>query len=479
MVLTVDIGTSVFKTAIWDFNGNRIAFAASKLVINSSDSLYYEADSNQWIEAFEDCCGVLSGTIKLSTIDAVVICGNGPSLTPTIGEPNFSKSGLSIQAAPVRLWLDKRAACRQVSAIIGGYVDPCFLLPKALDIKINEPLFYDKTKYFLGCPEFLAYALTGEARTVFPSDGFDRWFWTEKTLEQLGLEKEKFPPFIRPGENFGGLSVQAASYFGLNPGIPVICGGPDFFAAILGCGVIKPGQACDRCGTSEGINACTETRILNDRFMSYGHPIKPYWNLSGIISTAGKAVEWACNILGIKSYNLFFKAAETSPAGAGGLVFLPYLAGERLFADNTAQPLQIGGTFSGLNLSTGQGELARSVLEGINFAILDIIFEMEKAGAGINELCVAGGIFTNKLLNQIKADILQRPVIVPQQKEAELMGLALIGSCYCGKYSSFEEAASTLVKTDKTFLPCRQKTDLYNNLFLRYHKLKENLLFRG
>jgi xylulokinase len=377
---------------------------------------------------------------------------------------------LAVLAAPARLWLDRRAvkAAEQVSELMGGFVDASFYLPKALDIKINEPQLYEKTKYFLGCPELLAFALTGEARTVFPSDGFDRWFWTDSILERLDLDKEKFPSFIRPGEIFGGLAPAVASHFGLRPDIPVISGGPDFFAAILGSGVIKPGQVCDRAGTSEGINACTENRIDDKRLMSYSHPVKPYWNLSGIVSTTGKAIEWACNLLGV-AYDDFFALAETAQSGAGGLVCVPYLAGERAPVWNPSAR----GVLRGLSLSSGRPEFARAVLEGICFAIRDVITVMESAGAVINELRVAGTLSCSDRLNQMKADITQKPVLVPQQKEAELLGLAIIGSCTLGKYVSFASAAQALVRIEKTYQPDRTNIALYDDLFDEYRKTKE------
>jgi xylulokinase len=259
-----------------------------------------------------------------------------------------------------------------------------------------------------------------------------------------------------------------AARFGLTPDIPVISGGPDFFAAILGAGVVKPGQACDRAGTSEGINVCTEKRIDDKRLMSYGHPVKPFWNLSGIVSTTGKAIDWGRDLLGI-SYDEFFVLAETAQAGAGGLVFLPYLAGERAPVWNPAAR----GVLRGLSLSSGRAEFARAVLEGICFAIRDIITVMEESGAVVNELRIAGTVSGSDRLNQMKADITQKPVLVPHQKEAELLGLAIIGSCTLGKFSSFSEAANGFVRIEKTFQPNEKNYALYDNLFEEYQKMKE------
>jgi len=477
VLLTVDIGTSNFKSALWDYNGNQIACAAKPLSINLNDRLRHEAESGQWLKAFEDCCRTL-GTHghragSLAQIDAVVISGNGPSLTPVLASRG---PDLCVPAAPARLWLDRRAvrAAEQVSALLGGYVDASFFLPKALDIKLNEPQLYEKTNYFLGCPELLAYALTGEARTVFPSDGFERWFWNDSILDRLDLDREKFPPFIRPGDTFGALAPHIAACFGFRPGIPVISGGPDFFAAILGSGAVKPGQVCDRAGSSEGINTCTEKRITDERLMSYSHPVKPYWNLSGIISTTGKAIEWARDFLGLETHDDFFALTQTAGAGAGGLVFLPYLAGERAPVWNPSAR----GILSGLSLSTGRPEYARSVLEGICFAIRDVIDVMEESGAVVNELRVAGGASVNALLNQAKADITGKQILVPQHKEAELLGLAIIGAYALGKFTSFSEAAASLVRIEKAYQPNGNNTALYDDLFGEYRKLR-NMSLNG
>ena len=471
MLLAIDIGTSLFKSAVWDFEGNRIAFAAVPLSISLSDGLRHEADSAQWLQAFEDCCRTLGTKTPLAAVEAVVISGNGPSMTPVFGAPELTANGLHISAAPARLWLDRRAvqAAEQVSALLGGFVDASFYLPKALDIKTNEPQLYEKTKYFLGCSELLAYALTGEARIVFPSDGFERWFWNDTVLDHFSLDREKFPRFIRPGEIYGVLAPSLAAHFGFTAGTPVISGGPDFFAAILGTGVIQPGQVCDRAGTSEGINVCTVDRITDKRLMSYRHPVRQFWNLSGIVSTTGKAIEWGCGLLGLEAYEDFFALAENAQAGAGGLVFLPYLAGERAPVwDPSAR-----GVLRGLSLSTGRCEFARSVLEGISFAIRDIIAIMEEAGAAIDELRVAGAASGSAILNQIKADITGKQVLAPLQKEAELLGLAIIGSCTLGKYASFSEAASALVQIESEFLPDAKNAALYEDLFGEYRKSRD------
>jgi len=472
VLLTVDIGTSVFKSAVWDLEGNRVAFSARPLSISLSDGTRHETDSGRWLVAFAECCRELGEAVPPSAIEVVVVCGNGPSIAPALGTPSLDGAafGESVPAAPARLWLDRRAAqaAEIVSRAAGGFVDAGFFLPKALDIKNREPELYKVTRVFLGCPELLAYALTGEARTVFPSDGLELWFWTDELLARLGLDAEKFPPFVRAGEAFGELAPSVAAAFGFRPRIPVVCGGSDFVAAILGAGVVRPGQACNRSGTSDGINVCTLAKVADGRLMSYGHPVKPFWNLSGIVSTTGKAIEWAAGLLGVESYGDFFALARSARPGAGGVVFLPYLAGERA----PVWDPEARGVLCGLGLSAGRAELARATLEGVNFAVRDIVEIMEEAGAAVDELRVAGAAAGNDLLSQIKADITGKPVIAPAQLETELLGLAAIGACALGAHASFAEAATAFARAGRTFTPCAQVARMYAETFEKYRRMR-------
>jgi xylulokinase len=471
LLLVVDIGTSVFKSALFSFGGERLAAAAVVLSFTSHGDRH-EAAPEQWLRAFGECCRRLG---PLGEVQALVISGNGPSLVPVMGTPAAKAGELWLGAAPARLWLDRRAGeeAAAVSALMGDFVDPGFFLPKALNIKNREPELYEKTRVFLSCPEYLACALTGEARTVFPAEGFDRWYWNQEILENLGLDQEKFPPLIKPGETIGTLFPGAANFLGISKPVPVIAGGPDFFAAILGSGAVRPGDACDRSGSSEGINVCTTKRITDPRLMSYGHPVQPWWNLSGIISTTGKAIDWVMALLGIagEAYGEFFALAEQAAPGAGGLLFLPYLAGERApIWDPKAR-----GVFSGLGLDTGRAELARSAAEGICFAIQDVITVMETAKAPVRNLRVSGGPAASGFLNQLKADISGRETLSPEIQDAELLGNVCTGAAALGQYGSAGEAAAALIKIRHVYHPDKKKAGFYQEFFARYRELYVSL----
>jgi len=482
MLLTIDIGTSNLKSALWNIDegcndGLRYCFASVPLS-PENDGFKHETNPSLWLAAFKNACDKMTEDnktrdgkkINLKDIKAIVISGNGPSLVSVFGEPVFKNENIYVPAENARLWLDSRAAkySGEISALMGGYVDASFFLPKIFFIKNEEKTLYDKTKYFIGCPEYLAFALTGEAKTVFPCEGFDRWFWNDEILNKLDMNNEKFPPFIKPGDQFGIITSQASEYFGFTKNIPVISGGPDFYAAILGSGVKKPGQVCDRSGSSEGINLCTNNRINDKRLMSYGHPVKPFWNLSGIINTTGKAIEWACNVLGFSNFDEFIFHAEKSGPGSGNLIFIPYLAGERAPVWNpSAKAL-----WHGINLSSTRGDFANSILEGISFAVNDVIEIMEESGIKAMELRVTGGLAGCDILNQIKADITGAPVLEGVYKEAELLGLAIIGACHFNYFSSYEEASLAMCRAEKCYEPNLKNTAVYKDLSEKYKKLR-------
>jgi len=470
MLLTADIGTSSIKSAIWNYDGARLEFTSQQLDTNTGEGGKHEIVPSQWIDAFCACCARFE---NIGSVQLIVISGNGPSLVPVLGDHSIDNS-LYIPAEKARLWLDRRGAKynEEISVLMNGFVDSSFFLPKILHIKNEEYDLYRKVKYFLGCPEFVAFTLTGQARTVFPCEGFDRWFWDNTILGKLNLDPFKFPPFIRPGDSFGTISLKAAEHLGFKNDIQVISGGPDFYAAILGSGVMKPGQACNRTGSSDGINLCTNKRVNNNYLMSYKFPIEPYWNLSGIINTTGRAIEWGRALLGFNNINEFLKLAHQSKRGSEGLIFLPYLAGERAPVWNH----NARAVWNRISLDTGRSEFANSILEGIGFAINDVIAVTESTGEKVEKIHVTGGLAYIDELNQIKADITGREIITCESNEAELLGLAIIGSCFMGKFNSYSEASSAMYSVKKHYIPNPGNNDLYNSLYNEYKKLKDNFL---
>lgn len=467
MILTIDLGTTTLKAALFSEDGR---VCSIRHVTLDKPSSTHEINPIHWSKALAKACNTLG---DLSLVRAVVISGNGPTLVPVLGKPESKDGFLYAKTAMARTWLDRRpvAESAEISEILGTFVDSGFFLPKALFLYRNEKKTYEESLWLLSSHEYLDYLLTGEAKAVIHSDDSTQWYWTDDLVARLGLDKHKFPPFCNPGDLIGPISNLASATLSLPPGIPVFAGAPDFYVSILGTGTVEVGQVCNRSGTSEGINLCTQKPLGDPRLMTYRHPIEPYYNVSGIISTSGKAIEWAKNLVGSNDASfgdLYAKMAEAEP-GCGGVVFLPYLSGERApIWDPDARAV-----LSGLNLQTGSNELLRSVAEGTCFAMRDVITVMEELGSKVGQLRITGGPSESDFMNQLKADITGREVLVPAMQDAELMGCLIIALKALGLFASYKEASYAVVQAKHIFTPDPTVQKLYDELFNAYRSLKQ------
>jgi xylulokinase len=270
----------------------------------------------------------------------------------------------------------------------------------------------------------------------------------------------------------GKLRKDAAETLHLQQGIPVVAGGPDYLMSLLGTGVIAPGMTCDRAGTSEGINYCSETPARDSRLLCLPHIIGEYHNISGVISTTGKALEWLGSVFNYgNDYKGLFEDVEKSEPGAKGLIFLPYLAGERSpIWDPNAR-----GVFSGLSIRHKRADLARAVAESIGFAIRDVLEVMAENGYQCGEMRVAGSQSKISVLNQIKSNVTDRRILVPKVADSELVGAACIGFAAVGEFGSFEEASSTCVRIEREFEPDPGQRSRYTEMFSLYRELYSRL----
>lgn len=462
MIMTVDIGTTIFKAGLFSLQGELLfSFRRPLRPVAGRGPLEYESDPREWGSALGEAAASFrrrcSGGFRPQ---ALVISGNGPTLTAV------DRRGQPLR--PALSWMDRRSheESRRIRDRCGLRIDPSFYLPKALWMKRNEPELYSRCAAFLSCPEYLVFRLTGRALTVLPGDHFLKWYWTPEIVEALELEPALFPPFVSPGERAGTVTAAAADIWGLPAGTPVITGGADFVSALLGAGAVKPGRGCDRAGTSEGVNLCCRRLIDDSRLMGYGHVVKPYFNLSGIISTSGRALEWAGAVWGGPSLSIDELSAAASQAapGSGKLLFLPYLTGERApLWDPHAR-----GSFIGLSLRHGRNEMIRAVFEGVAYAIRHVIETMGEHHLVMEDLRVIGAPAQNSFWNQIKADVTGIPVLVPCETEAELFGNLCLALAGLGRYRGPGEASDAVVQVGQVFRPDESRKGRYDRLYGLY-----------
>lgn len=464
MIIVFDIGTTVIKGALLSEEGEFRCLASRTIkMIRTSNIDYFEADPSQWQRAFKDITTeLLSGSGNPSLIRAVSVSGNGPTLVPV------DKEGHSLK--PVMTWMDRRGIEESavISEVQGFYLDPTFYLPKALWLANHRPDIYERTRHFLSCPEFVNFWLTGEAVTILPGKHFQKLYWNSELLNKLEIDISKFPGFKRPGEIIGGITAFGSAESGLPEGVPVVAAGPDFIASLLGTATVFPGRACDRAGTSEGINLCTENYISDSRLMSYEHVIEPWFNVSGIISTSGKALDWIKNTFNSEnqSYENFLAKPGSINAGSDKLLFLPYLTGERSPIWDT----KARGAFIGLSLNHGKDAMVKAVLESVGYAMRDIMDVLIENGATIDELRITGGPSKSNIWNQIKADITGKNLLVPESTESELLGGLSLALCALGDSDNLADTADRIVHIKKVYEPQKANSGIYNEMFDIYRE---------
>lgn len=456
LILVFDIGTTYVKGGIVDTDGRVLAKARAPVrCTESAGGEGHESDPNSWISGI----GLVSAQLSLRDrrgISGVVVSSNGPTLVPVgaDGEPlDFAMT-----------WMDRRPAeeARMVSEASGTPVDASFFLPKALWIARHKADVYRRARWLLPCAEYVTFRLTGEAFRVAANKPYREIFWQESAAAKAGVDAGKLPPFAETGDPVGVVGEAASQVMGIPAGLPVYAAGADFLMAILGTAATTVGRACDRAGTSEGINLCWGMPAGDRRLHSAPHIVPGRFNVVGTFSTSGLGLDWLASVVGVpKDYAALFSAMEAVPAGSRGLLFLPFLRPERFpLWDPDGK-----GAFLGLTTRHGRAELAKAVVESGGFAARRILELMEASGCAAGELRVTGGLARHPSWCQMRADITGKRILLPEEEEAELVGDACVGFTAEGRFHSLAEAADCCVRIKRHFIPRSENREVYEGMY--------------
>jgi len=477
-VIGIDLGTSTVKAGLFSSDGELLALrsrpteAATRGGARGNDGT--EADPDAWAEASFSLLRELSSfaleSLRGDPIERVAVGGNGPTLVAV------GKDGRPLR--PALLWTHRRAVdeAAALSALAGRRVDPAFYLPKILWLMRAEPGVYGNAAFFLPCPEYVAYRLTGEARAVLPAPGYEPFSLDPALAARSGVDALKIPGIIAPGEAVGKLNAEASKASGLPRDCVVAAGLPDFLSALLGAGVSSAGLALDRAGSSEALNLCAERPFPSDILFSLPHPAPGLFNVSGGISTSGSALAWLLALLGGnpsregETPSIVGEAASVEP-GADGLLFLPYLSGERApLWDPLAR-----GAFGGLRMSHGPRHLVRALLESVAFALRDVKETMEKGGLPVSEIRCSGGPSRSALWNRIKADVLGVPIVLPASVEAEVLGSAAVALRSSGRFKTLMEASAAVAAPSGCVAPDLSAHERYSESYGLFIEARDRL----
>ncbi|HYM84908.1 MAG TPA: FGGY-family carbohydrate kinase, partial [Candidatus Dormibacteraeota bacterium] len=396
-ILALDLGTSVLKAGLVGLDG-RVVRSARRSYPTIEEGGRSEQRPDDWwaavVEATQDLLApkrndrvggdwddVAAGT-SLGPVEVVAMAldAHGPTCVATRGD------GSAVR--PAIVWSDGRAVTErdELSAAAGlpGWL--LGILPAALWLERHEPATASEARWYLAAWEWLGLRLSGvAASTVTPAQDVP----DPAAVERAGLPAAKVPAPVSAGSILGGLTPAAGAELGLPAGVPVVAGLNDAYASCLGGGLLEPGDALDTGGSSGGLVVYTASQPDVPGAWIAPAPLAGLWLVGGAMAATGRALDWLRDDVlgGAFSTEGLLEAAAATPAGANGLVFLPYLAGERSpIWDPSAR-----GVFAGLTLRHGRGHLVRAVLEGAAFALRDVATPIKAAGLGIERLRVCGG----------------------------------------------------------------------------------------
>lgn len=483
--LGVDIGTSGCRTIAVAATGQTLAVADHSYPLATPAPGHVEQDANDWIRgAFATLAEVCaSGTFEPSQVAGIGVDGQSWACVPVAAD------GSVLANTPI--WMDTRAQpiCDEVLtrvpagdifAVAGNRLSPSYSTAKALWFERERPDVFARTRWFLQCNSVVVQALTGTASQDH-SQGYGWHFIDVATgtvdrelATAIGIDPDRIPEAVEPSAVVGGLTAAAASATGLRAGTPVVAGGLDAACGTLGAGVFRPGQTQEQGGQAGGMSIAMPTPVADERLILSRHVVPGSWLLQGGTVAGAASLAWLARVIGaadadaaeragIGLYEEISRLAAQAPAGAGGLVFLPYLSGER-------SPLwdpDARGGFLGLQLGTGRSHLYRAVMEGVAMALRHNLETAASAGVGVSELLAIGGATRSPVWMQIKADVTGLPLVVSANPHATPLGAAMLAALGTSE-ATVDELVDAWVERSAAYTPDPAATEHYRQLYEIY-----------
>jgi xylulokinase len=484
-VLAHDVGTTGDKATLFDEEGALVRSAFVPYETLTPRTGWAEQRPQDWWRSFCEATQVLLREAHVAAADVAGVAFSGQMMAAV---------AVDAHGDPVRnaiIWADQRAVAeveqvarridpRVVYAVTGHRLSPSYSAAKIRWLKDHEPESYDAAHAFLQAKDFLAARLTG----AFVTDRSDAsgtnlydlvgGTWSDQLVEAFAIDPEKLPRLCDSTDVVGEVTSSIAPETGLRQGTPVVIGGGDGSCAGVGAGVIREGLAYNVIGTSSWIALATTEPILDPemRTFNWAHLVPGMFSPCGTMQAAGGSFQFARDLLardeqvvaerlGISTYELMNRELLESPPGARGLVFLPYLLGERSPRWNP----QARGAFLGLTNRHGQPDLLRAVVEGITLNLRIILEAFVQQGAVIESLRAIGGGARSPVWNQIMADCFGIPVQrLALQEEATSMGAGVAGGVGLGIWKDFTKV-DEMVQIAEESRPRTELRALYDDLY--------------
>jgi xylulokinase len=466
--LGIDVGSTETKAGIVSLDGRLLGLARSRHPTNLDPVAgRAEQDPEAWwtgmVTAVRAALGQ-AGAAEAGGGDLDVVGmsvdGHGPTFTPV------DEAGRPVR--PAMTWQDTRSGAEAdaLAAATGRTGWGLGVLPAARWLEIHEPAAAERARWYMNSWEALALRLTGRAATFVVGEATVP---SREALGRAGLSTERFPPMGHAGEVLGPLLPDVADELGLPAATPVVGGVVDAYASLHGAGLLHAGEAIDVGGAAGGFGLYWDRPIEANGSFTAPAPLPGLWLVGGAMAATGAALDWFRDAVlagRFSSADLLAEAAAV-PAGAEGLLFLPYLAGERSpIWDPAAR-----GAFAGLTLAHGRSAMTRSILEAAAFALRHVATPILEAGGQVDRMRVCGGPAHDPTWNQIKADVTGFRVEVPRILETAVVGSAILAATGVGAQPDLPAAIRAMATIDHVVEPDPANRDAYDAAFRRYVEL--------
>jgi xylulokinase len=490
-MIGIDVGTTGTKAILIDKNGKLIASALEEYPLSTPHPKWAEQDPIDWWRATVKTIAtvVSKSKVKPDEIQSVGLSGQMHGLVLIDKNHNVLR--------PAILWCDVRTTeqCHYITEKVGKELlvkstcNPAlegFTAPKLIWVRDNEPAVYEKAFKLMLPKDYVRFRLTGEIATEVSDAAGTILFdvrnrkWSQEVLDRLGVSSDLMPPCYESIDICGRITPKVAEMTGLKVGTPVVGGGADNACTAVGNGIVVTGRTSASIGTSGTMLTPTDTPEVDPslRAHTFCHCVPHKWYIMGVMLSAGGAFRWFRDTIadreveqakneGIDPYEILTKEASQAEPGCEGLVFLPYLMGERTpHGDANAK-----GAFFGLTLRHKREHLIRSVMEGVTYGMRDSLDIIRNLGLNVGQIRATGGGARSQLWRQMQADIYDAEVVTINIAEGPAFGAAILAGVGAGVYDNIEEATDSIIGITSQTQPIAENKKIYNEYFQIYRSL--------
>ncbi|MEE9602215.1 MAG: FGGY family carbohydrate kinase [Thermoguttaceae bacterium] len=486
-ILALDIGTQSIRAAVVAVDGNILGIEQIKHDVDSPQPGWAQQNPNDW---WDETCQAIRAVLQTTGIEpksiaAVATCGQ------MHGPVGVDEQG-NVTTEWVQLWCDKRCQdqCRrvrdehdesQLAAVAANPINPAWIGLKVSWYKENRPHDYNRARWFLVAKDFINFKLTGTAATD-PSEASGSFLWdwrsdsySPRMAEVIGVDAGRFAPVSASHEVIGEVSQPAAKLTSLAVGTPVIAGGGDFPVSMLGFGIVGEGIASDVTGTSTLFATHSRKPLIHPAVQNLRHVVDG-WIPFTILDCGGLSMKWCKDLVTSArgeevSFESLIEMAAGVPEGSEGLVFYPYMLGERRHENTSAR----GGYF-GITLNHSAGHFARAAMEGVALALGRDVELFRGLGVDVDRILCVGGGARNELWNQIKADVVRVPLHLSDEPEAGIKGAALLGAAGAGLIGDPATVAVERRTAGKVVQPRPETAQMYRAALDEFNRIYDHML---